>query len=206
MYRLAWRLKRGWPTVALRRAGSNVDRVAAFLEEQLGENFSQAWSDLEWREADLSDVLALEDAMAGCHRVFHAAGRVSFQTGDEAQLKAVNQVGTSNVVNAALGAGVQAVGPRVIGGRLGAHHRRAERRCTRSRIGQRASDASPYGRQQAGRASWRPGAAEAEGMEVIVVNPTIILGDARYDESSGMVYRRVATGRAATTPPGAMAL
>ena len=48
--------------------------------------------------------------------------------------------------------------------------------------------------------SWRRGAAEAEGLEVFVVNPTIILGDARYAESSGMVYRRVAKGQA--PPPG----
>ena len=193
MYRLAWRLKRGWPTVALRRAGSNVDRVAAFLEEELGENFSQAWSELEWREADLSDVLALEDAMAGCHRVFHAAGRVSFQTGDEAQLKAVNQVGTSNVVNAALGAGVRrlvhvssvaALGRTTEGGE--AVHEESD---WAEGVG-----ASPYGvsKRAAEMEAWR---AEAEGMELIVVNPTIILGDARYDESSGMVYRRVAQAR-----------
>ena len=190
MYRLAWRLERGWPTVALRRAGSNVDRVAAFLKERLGDDFEQAWAALEWREADLADVVGLEDAMEGCQRVFHAAGRVSFKSGDEVELKAVNQTGTAHVVNAALGAGVTrlvhvssvaALG-RVTEGGLPVH----EDSDWAEGVG-----ASPYGvsKRAAEMEAWR---AEAEGMQLIVVNPTIILGDARYAESSGLVYRRVA--------------
>ena len=65
MERFAWRLERGWPTVALRRAGSDVGRVQRLLQERLGEGFKAAWSGLEWREADLSDVVALEEAMEG---------------------------------------------------------------------------------------------------------------------------------------------
>ena len=193
MYRLAWRLERGWPTVALRRAGSDVDRVASFLRERLGAHFDEAWAALEWFEADLSDVVGLEEAMAGCHRVFHAAGRVSFKSGDEVQLKAVNQTGTENVVNAALGAGVTrlfhvssvaALGRTTDDG--GPVHEESD---WAEGVG-----ASPYGvsKRAAEMEAWR---AEAEGMELIVVNPTIILGDARYEESSGLVYRRVARGR-----------
>ncbi len=33
MERLVYRLERGWPTVALRRVGSDVGRVEAFLRE-----------------------------------------------------------------------------------------------------------------------------------------------------------------------------
>lgn len=193
MYRLAWRMERGWPTAALRRAGSNVDRVADFLKGRLGQDFEEAWAGLEWFEADLSDVVGLQAAMEGCQRVFHAAGRVSFRTGDEAQLKAVNQIGTANVVNAALGAGVTrlfhvssvaALGRSTEG--LGPVHEDSD---WAEGVG-----ASPYGvsKRAAEMEAWR---AEAEGMELIVVNPTIILGDARYAESSGMVYRRVSKAR-----------
>lgn len=193
MYRLAWRLERGWPTVALRREGSDVARTAAFLKDHLGAAFEAAWAALEWRTADLSEVMGLEEAMAGCERVFHAAGRVSFKPGDEARLKAVNQEGTANVVNAALGAGVKRLfhlsSVAALGradGAAGPVHEEVE--------WEEGATASPYGvSKHAGELeAWR---GAAEGLDVIVVNPTIILGDARYSESSGMVYRRVAEGR-----------
>lgn len=191
MYRLAWRLERGWPTVALYRSHSNRQRTEDFLRARLGAAFDAAWAALEWRGADLSDVLALEEAMRGCSRVFHAAGRVSFQPGDEEKLKAVNATGTANVVNAALGAGVR----RLV-------HVSSVAALGRSDSGEPVHEesdwadgvgASPYGvSKRAGeREAWR---GEAEGLEVFVVNPTIILGDARYAESSGMVYQRAAKG------------
>ena len=192
MYRLAWRLERGWPTVALRRSRSNVDRVADFLKGRLGVEFDAAWAALEWREADLSDVVGLEEAMEGCGRVFHAAGRVSFQPGDEVKLKAVNATGTAHVVDAALGAGVT----RLV-------HVSSVAALGRSDTGEPVHElsdwaegvgASPYGKskREGEFEAWR---GAAEGLDVFVVNPTIILGDARYDESSGMVYRSAAKGR-----------
>ena len=198
MERLVYRLERGWPTVALRRAGSDVGRVEAFLRERLGDGFAAAWSGLEWREADLSDVGALEEAMDGCARVFHAAGRVSFRPGDEARLKAVNATGTANVVNAALATGVRRFFHISSVAALGRSAKDPEtgQRMPVSETADWAdgAGASPYGvsKHAAEMEAWR---GMAEGLEVIVVNPTIILGDARYGESSGMVFRRAAEGR-----------
>ena len=193
MYRLAWRLERGWPTVALHRKHSKLGRVEAWLQERLGSGFDAAWAALEWREADLGDVVGLGDAMVGCDRVFHAAGRVSFLPGDELRLKEVNAVGTAHIVDAAIGAGgkrlfhVSSVAALGRSGEDGAPvHEDSD---WADGVG-----ASPYGKsKRAGELeAWR---GQAEGLEVIVVNPTIILGDARYDESSGMVYRSAARGR-----------
>ena len=194
--RLVYRLERGWPTVALRRAGSDVGRVEAFLRERLGEGFVAVWSGLEWREADLSDVGALEDAMEGCARVFHAAGRVSFRPGDEARLKAVNAVGTANVVNAALASGICRLVHISSVAALGRSSVDAEG--NRLPVSERSdwaegAGASPYGiSKHAGEMEvWR---GVAEGLAAFAVNPTVILGDARYAESSGMIYRRAAKG------------
>ena len=196
MERLVYRLERGWPTVALRRAGSDVGRVEAFLRERLGEGFVAVWSGLEWREADLSDVGALEDAMEGCARVFHAAGRVSFRPGDEARLKAVNAVGTANVVNAALASGICRLVHISSVAALGRSSVDAEG--NRLPVSERSdwaegAGASPYGiSKHAGEMEvWR---GVAEGLAAFAVNPTVILGDARYAESSGMIYRRAAKG------------
>ena len=197
MERLAWRLERGWPTVALRREDSDVEWVERVLRERLGPTFEAVWSSLEWREADLEDVWALEEAMQGCDRVFHAAGRVSFRPGDEEQLKAVNATGTANVVNAALATGIQrlvhissvaALGRAGVDAESGAPlpvHERSD--------WAEGAGASPYGiSKHAGEMEvWR---GVAEGLSAFAVNPTVILGDARYGESSGMIFRRVAEG------------
>ena len=197
MERLVYRLERGWPTVALHRASSDVGRVEAFLRERLGEGFAAAWSGLEWREADLSDVGALEDAMEGCDRVFHAAGRVSFRSGDEDRLKAVNAVGTANLVNAALASSIHRlvhISSVAALGRSGVDPETGDRLPVSERSDwAEGAGASPYGiSKHAGEMEvWR---GVAEGLAAFAVNPTVILGDARYAESSGMIYRRAAKG------------
>ena len=197
MERLVYRLERGWPTVALHRASSDVGRVEAFLRERLGEGFAAAWSGLEWREADLSDVGALEDAMEGCDRVFHAAGRVSFRSGDEDRLKAVNALGTANVVNAALASSIHRlvhISSVAALGRSGVDPETGDRLPVSERSDWAGgAGASPYGiSKHAGEMEvWR---GVAEGLAAFAVNPTVILGDARYAESSGMIYRRAAKG------------
>lgn len=196
MHRLAWRLERNWPTVALHREGSDLTRTAEFLRAKLGLKFDEAWAALEWRQADLSSPMDLEDAMKGCDRVFHAAGRVSFKPGDEAMLKAVNQLGTAHVVNAALAVGVQRLfhisSVAALGRSQGIDG--GQFRVTEGSDWAEGAGASPYGlsKHAAEMEVWR---GMAEGLEVIVVNPTIILGEATYGESSGMVYQRAAQGR-----------
>lgn len=197
MHRLAWRLGRGWPTVAMHRKGSDIGRVASFLKERLGEEYPAAWSSLEWREADLGDALSLEEALEGCDRVFHAAGMVSFQPGDEAQLKMVNAGGTARMVNAALAQGIRRFVHVSSVAALGRSDRDengnplpvVERADWAEGVG-----ASPYGasKHAAEMEVWR---GEAEGLEVLVINPTVILGDARYEESSGVVFRYAGKGR-----------
>lgn len=192
MYRLAWRLERGWPTVALCRERSRMDRVEAFLRKTLGERFDVAWAALEWRTADLSDIVGLEEAMAGCDRVFHAAGRVSFLPGDEGRLKEVNERGTAHVVDAALACGVRRMVHISSVAALGRSTGNGDPVHELSDWADGAG-ASPYGKSKhaAELEAWR---GEAEGLALLVVNPTIILGEASYDESSGMVYRQAARG------------
>lgn len=196
MHRLAWRLERNWPTVGLHRKDSDLARTADFLRGRLGSRFDESWANLVWREADLMSPMDLEEAMEGCDRVFHAAGRVSFKPGDEAMLKAVNERGTAHVVNAALAAGVQRLfhvsSVAALGRSVGDEE--GQQRVTERADWADGAGASPYGlSKHAGEMEvWR---GMAEGLDVIVVNPTIILGQSGYEESSGMVYQRAAQGR-----------
>ncbi|HCT23903.1 MAG TPA: 3-beta hydroxysteroid dehydrogenase, partial [Chitinophagaceae bacterium] len=62
---------------------------------------------VQWVQADILDVVALEAAMEGITHVYHCAAIVSFSPKQKAALHQTNIEGTANVVNACLQAGVQ---------------------------------------------------------------------------------------------------
>jgi nucleoside-diphosphate-sugar epimerase len=61
---------------------------------------------VELVQGDVTAPESLQEAVEGCQLVFHAAARVS-ESGDQAQVWAVNVEGTRNVVKAAIAAGVE---------------------------------------------------------------------------------------------------
>ena len=63
--------------------------------------------DVEVVQADVSDFNSLVRAFTGVSLVYHAAGYISVSTGDWESLKAINILGTRNVIDACLHCGVQ---------------------------------------------------------------------------------------------------
>lgn len=177
-------LKRGERVRALRREASDLDftaRVFAFYDPGEGRKLFNA---VEWVTGDLLDVSALGEAMQGIKRVYHAAALVSYHPADAKKLLEVNATGTENVVNAALAAGVEclayissvaALGRPANGGAA-----------TEDDQWTREGNTSQYGlsKYMAEREVWR---GTAEGLDAVIVNPGIVLGPSRADQSSGML-------------------
>ena len=95
-------LRNGEQVRALCRPQSDRQVVHAFL--------AKAGTDdarLEWVEGSLHDGLFLEEAMAGCKRVFHCAAMVSFHPKDAETMMRINRDATGLVVNAMLHLGVE---------------------------------------------------------------------------------------------------
>jgi len=84
-------VERGYAVSAIRRSNKLPFYIPAHF-------FSQ----VEWLNGDVLDVVGLEEAMEGIDAVIHAAAKVSFASGDRHQLFSTNIEGTANVVNAAL--------------------------------------------------------------------------------------------------------
>ena len=57
---------------------------------------------LEWIEADISDIPAMEAAFVNVEQVYHAAALISFAPQDQDRMMKVNAKGTANVVNLCL--------------------------------------------------------------------------------------------------------
>jgi nucleoside-diphosphate-sugar epimerase len=70
-------------------------------------NTQDLYEKIEWVEADILDIPALEIAFEQVEIVYHAAALISFDPKDEEKLRKTNIEGTANIVNLALDFGVK---------------------------------------------------------------------------------------------------
>lgn len=164
---------------ALRRPDSNMDLVASIQNK------------IEWIDGDVLDVVALEDAMQGVDFVFHCAAMVSFDPADRKRMMKINVEGTANVVNAALEAKIKKL---LYVSSIAALGRHADKPHVNEKIQWENSPLNTaYGHSKflAECEVWR---GQEEGLQVVIVNPSIIIGAGRWDQASGRFFRQVYQG------------
>lgn len=180
-------VKNGRSVRAIRRPTSRMELVRE-VENQV-----------EWMEADVTDLLSLEPVFEGVSHVFHAAAMVSFDPRDREKMTRINVEGTANVVNLCLDFGVKklvhvssvaAIG-RVAGKKEVAETNRWERSAANSHYA--------ITKFQAEAEAWR---GLAEGLDVAVVNPSIIVGAGFWDEGSIRFFRQIDQGLRFYPPGG----
>lgn len=147
-----------------------------------------ASENLKLLQCDILDVTGLEEAMEGVEELYHCAGKVSFNGSDAGALFKVNVEGTANVVNTALEAGVRKmvhVSSVAALGRI-----RKDEMIDESMQWTEETSNSKYGQSKyLGELEvWR---GIAEGLNAVIVNPTIILGVGDHDESSTKIFKSV---------------
>ncbi len=140
---------------------------------------------------DLLDVVALEEIMEGVSVVYHCAGMVSFSPNKKNVLYKVNVDATANVVNAALQAGVKKmvhVSSVAALGRLKEHEPINEKSQWTTETNNSVYGHSKYlGELEV----WR---GVAEGLDAVIVNPTIILGPGNWKEGSTAIFKNIYDG------------
>jgi len=141
---------------------------------------------LQQVQCDILDVVMLEEVMQGVEQIYHCAGLVSFHKKDVEWLYKINVEGTANIVDAALRAGVKKmlhVSSVAALGRIRVNETINEKmqwtpETSNSRYGQ-----SKYlGEMEV----WR---GIAEGLNAVIVNPTIILGPGNWNEGSTAIFK-----------------
>ena len=137
---------------------------------------------------DILDVITLEEVMVDVSEIYHCAGLVSFQSRDAQLLYKINVEGTANVVNAALNAGVRKllhVSSVAALGRIREDEAISEKmNWTPETSNSKYGESKYLGEMEV----WR---GIAEGMEAVMVNPTIILGPGNWDEGSTAIFKSV---------------
>jgi nucleoside-diphosphate-sugar epimerase len=146
---------------------------------------------IHWHEGDILDFNSLLEAMEGMDLVIHAAGKVSFLPQDEKSLFQVNQQGTANVVNAMITAGLSRLVYVSSVAALGQVPDQEEYDETSTWVDAPDQTAYALSKYQAELEVWR---GEQEGLQVLVVNPAVVLGKLAYARSSGALYQVVLNG------------
>ncbi|MBN2637585.1 MAG: NAD-dependent epimerase/dehydratase family protein [Bacteroidales bacterium] len=146
---------------------------------------------IEWTEGDVTDKDSLEYALKDITHLYHTAGLVSFDPKDKKNLFRVNSEGTENIVNTALESGTKKlcfVSSIAAIGRDGNNGTILEENPWDNNA---AVSLYARSKHEAEREVWR---GIAEGLNAIIVNPSIILGPGNWESGSVKMFQTVYNG------------
>jgi nucleoside-diphosphate-sugar epimerase len=141
---------------------------------------------VQWVLGDMTDIFSLEEAMQGADEVYHCAAVMSFDPKDHRKMLRINATGTANVVNAALQTGIRKLCHVSSIAALGRPENRKdiidEKLVWKSSRNNSVYSISKY---ESEREVWR---GIAEGLDAVIVNPSVILGYAGVDTGSARLF------------------
>ena len=171
---------------AIKRTSSDISVVKKVFSYYSADS-ENLLKNIEWVNAELSDVYSLLDAMEGVQEIYHCAAMVSFEKKKEEEMMKINIEGTANMVNAALAKSVSkfchvssiaALGRDEKGGFI------SEETFWKSSPDNSNYSISKYGAE---REVWR---AAEEGLNVVIVNPSLIIGGGNWTQSSSNMFSK----------------
>ena len=147
---------------------------------------------IEWIHADIVDVPSLENAFVGITQVYHCAAIISFDPKDEEKIRKINIEGTANIVNFCLSYKIEKlcyVSSIAALGDLAAH----ETIITEETEWNPEKPHSDYAISKYGAEMevWR---GQQEGLNILIVNPGVIIGPGFQEQGSGILFKKVANG------------
>jgi nucleoside-diphosphate-sugar epimerase len=145
---------------------------------------------IEWVEADLLDISSLESALEGVTQVYNCAAFVSLHQKDKERMIHTNVTGTGNLVDLCVQCSIRmvhvssvaAVGIAKPGELITEKHHLDQATET---------DGYAISKLESEMEVWR---GIAEGLDAVIVNPSIIIGPNADTEGSGVLFETVRKG------------
>jgi dihydroflavonol-4-reductase len=164
------------PFVAIKRKESDTSLLGDVSDQ------------VEWRSADVLDPVALEEALQDVTAVIHAAAVVSFNPAREKEVYNINVSGTRNVVNACLSKNIRRLvhisSVAALGRQKGQELIDEENKWSASSLNSRYGESKYFGEIEVFR-------GQEEGLETVIVNPSVILAPADWLKSSAQLFKYV---------------
>jgi dihydroflavonol-4-reductase len=143
-----------------------------------------------WVQADINDISALEEAFVDVTQVYHCAALISFNPKDKQNLYRVNILGTSNIVNICAENGIRLLYVSSVAA-LG--NAKKGQLITEKDFWEYDSTAHAYAisKYEGEMEVWR---GIAEGLDAVIVNPSVIIGAGAGFGGSGAIFKLVRDG------------
>lgn len=180
----------GYEVRALHREGSDLSQVKKVFSYYTS-NPEKNYKLVEWVKADLLEVAYLEEAFEGIKEVYHCAALVSFAPQDAKKLLDINPTTTTNVVNLCLAKGIRKLVHVSSVAALGRQKQGEPIDEKTEWVESKQNSAYAKSKYLSELEVWR---GIEEGLEAVIVNPSIILGPGKWKEGSIALFGRVARG------------
>ncbi|WP_312902403.1 NAD-dependent epimerase/dehydratase family protein [Chryseobacterium taichungense] len=177
-------LKKGKNVRAAKRPASNLDDVKHSYTFYT-ENPDGFFNKIEWVDVDFDDIQSIQEALAGVDEVYHCAAKVGFNPADDKEMYHTNVKGTQNLLYACEGSEVTKFLHVSSIAVLDIHNENGELDESSEFNPKEEHSAYAISKHLAEMEVWR---ASAEGMNVVIVNPGMIIGSGNWGNSSGDIF------------------
>ncbi|MDI6032217.1 NAD-dependent epimerase/dehydratase family protein [Flavobacterium sp. LB2P84] len=182
-------IENGEKVRAIYRSVTSMEKTKSLFSMYKKESF---FEQIEWIPADVTEVPSLEIAFQNIDTVYHCAALISFDPKDEDILRKTNIEGTANIVNFCIAYEIKKlcfVSSIATLGDLLPH----EKFITEETEWNPEKPHNDYAISKYGAEMeiWR---GQQEGLNVIIVNPGVILGPGFREQGSGQLFTKVKNG------------
>jgi len=167
---------------ALKRSSSDTNMVKKIFS-YYSDTPELLAAKIEWVEGDLLDFASIEYALDGINEIYHAGAVVSFYHADHANMLKVNIDGTANLVNLAIEKKIDKFCYISSVSTLGRADNNGITDEETFWVPSRKNSVYAISKYGAEREVWR---GMEEGLNAVVINPSVILGPGFWNDNSGL--------------------
>lgn len=175
---------------------SDLKVIATKRESSIIPDSLKSIPQIQWIDADITDYYSLEEVFKNINEVYHCAAQISYQKDNAATMNNINIEGTKNIVNLCLIHQARLVHVSSIAalGTNKLHQPVSEK--DKWEYDKRISNYS-LSKYKSELEVWR---GIVEGLDAVIVNPSLIMGASAGKNGSGVVFDLVNKGLPIYTP------
>lgn len=190
---LAELTKKDVSITAIYRNPEKIKTVKKIFEFYHKDKATEYFKKIKWEQCDVLNIPRLEEVMANHDEVYHCAAIVSFKRRDFSKMIKVNRYGTANMVNVALAKNVKKFCYVSSTAAVGNKDIPSDELVDEEGKWILTDETSGYSiaKYSAEKEVWR---GAEEGLNVVIVNPSVVFGAGDWNESSLIIFNTVKKG------------